>query len=104
MNALERVRKKFGNVRLETDKTDKSPFVSSVGSSSKEPENFKPLDGELERRVRLMALRWQYNSEELADVLIRAAQDPAAWSSCVSLDEEREQQFRAEGMISERDS
>jgi len=98
MSALDRVRKKYGNLPRGTDKTDKSPFGSSVGSSPKEAEKFFPCPADLERRIRLMAQRWQYTHAELLEVLDLASDDPGVWLRAVVLDERREQAFRDRGL------
>lgn len=99
MNALERVRKKYGNVLRGTDITDKSPSVSFVSASDKDIEKFSALPAELERRICAMAARWNYSPEDYTDVLERAKRDPAAWEQAVSLDEEREAWFRERGIL-----
>lgn len=89
MSALDQARKKFANLRVVTDKADKSPSVGSVGASPKESEKFSPLPADLERRIRTMAKRWEYSPEELADALDRARRDPLGWGRAVDLDEHK---------------
>lgn len=43
----------------------------------------------LEHRVKAMAARWHYDSDELADALKRAHADPAGWLLAVVMDEDR---------------
>lgn len=99
MNALERVRKKYGNLPRATDITDKSPSVSSVSPSPEESEKFSNLLADLEPRIRAMAHRWDYTPKELRNVLERARANPAVWLSAVAYDEEREAEFRALGLL-----
>ena len=99
MNALEKVRKKYGNLLRGTDITDKSPSVSFVSASDKDIEKFSTLPAELERRIRAMAHRWEYTPAELHDVLERARANPAGWISAVAYDEEREAAFRDNGKL-----
>lgn len=104
MSVLDRVREKYRNLQSGTDKADKSPSVSSVGASPKESEKFSALSPDLDRRIRLMAKRWEYSSEELADALDRARRDPAGWSRAVALDERREAEFRECGVLPRADA
>lgn len=62
------------------------------------------LPDDLERRVRSMAHRWRYSSEELDDVLDRARRDPTAWARAVALDERREAMFREQGLLPKADA
>ena len=50
-------------------------------------------------RVRKMAQRWRYSTTELAEVMKLTRLDPDRWSAAIALDEEREAEFRAAGMI-----
>lgn len=88
MSALDRVRKKFGNLGGGTDKGDKSPSVSSVAPLSRKTEKLQRLPGDLERRIRAMGQRWQYTDADLAEAMQCAAADPAAWLRAVQWDEE----------------
>lgn len=95
MSALDQVRKKFGNLQSGTSKGSKSPSAGSAGSSPKESEKFSPLPPDLERRIRLMARRWEYS---------RARRDPAAWTRAEALDERRETEFRERGLLPRTDA
>jgi len=53
----------------------------------------------LRRRIERMAQRWRYSTTELAEVMKLARLDPDRWSAAIALDEEREAEFRAAGMI-----
>ena len=44
---------------------------------------------ELEARIRAMAVRWKYTSDDLADALEDAHTNPAAWLSACDQDEQR---------------
>lgn len=54
---------------------------------------------EIEQRIRRMAERWQYSPDELAKALQAAAADPERWECGVDLDERREAEFRALGLL-----
>lgn len=54
---------------------------------------------DLERRIRAMATRWQYTPADLTEVLELARQNPAKWLAAVALDERRESEFRAQGLL-----
>jgi hypothetical protein len=62
------------------------------------------LPAGLEFRLRAMARRWQYSTEELAHVLDRAQRDPAAWSRAIALDERHEAAFREQGLLPQTDA
>ena len=96
MSALAAVRKKFGKHQTGTSKSSRSPSAGSAGSQD---ERFK-LFSALEPRIRLMATRWQYSPGELNYVLGCARENPADWLRAVELDERREPEFRALGLLS----
>lgn len=54
---------------------------------------------ELEGRIRRMAARWRYTASDLAEALQLAADDPEKWERAVALDERREAEFRAKGLL-----
>lgn len=90
MSALDRVRKKFGNLGEATDKADKRASVSSVSSSPQVSEKFGgSFTPGLEARITAMATRWQYTAADLTEALQCAAADPAAWLAAVQWDEEQ---------------
>jgi hypothetical protein len=99
MNALERVRKKFGNLPSAPDRTDKSPSVRSVSASPKESEKFSGIFPDLERRIRAIAVRWHYTDAEVTEVVDLTRADPEKWACAVTLDEQREAEFRADGRL-----
>ena len=41
----------------------------------------------LDLRIRLMAQRWRYSPEDLAEALASAASDPDGWLAAVEVDE-----------------
>lgn len=94
MNALERVRRKFGPLTRVTDKAAKRASVGSVGASLKECLKLFPMTTELERRLRAMAGRWDYTDGQLAELLIRSRAGPEGWLGGVIRDEQREQEIR----------
>jgi len=53
------------------------------------------LPAELEARLHRMAERWEYNSDEFAEVLELAEQDPVKWGLAVSIDERLCERFKA---------
>lgn len=55
---------------------------------------------DLDLRILAMAQRWQYTQAELNEVLDLSRQDPAGWGRAVALDERREPEFRARGLLS----
>jgi hypothetical protein len=74
--------------------TNSTNSTNSRWSGSK--TGFTP---ELERRICAMAARWNYSPDDYNDVLQRAKRNPAAWEQAVSLDEEREAEFRKRGLL-----
>ena len=58
------------------------------------------LYADLEPRIRRMAQRWNYSPDELTDALACARENPAGWLRAVELDERREPEFRATGLLS----
>ena len=62
------------------------------------------LPPDLEHRIRAMGQRWNYSNGELNDALDRARFNQAAWTACVQLDEVREAEFRARGLLSRADA
>jgi hypothetical protein len=104
VSAVDAVREKYGNLRRGTDGTDKSPSVSSVSALDRDSEKFANPGHEfgdryarggdlpvgLEPRLRMMAHRWRYSADELAEVLALARMNPDGWLRAVSLDERRE--------------
>lgn len=103
MSALDDVRKKFGKHQTGTRKSSRSPLEQSpppsAGYAGSQDERFK-LFAALEPRIRLMAERWQYSAAELGDVLTSARENPAGWLRAVEMDERREPEFRAAGLLS----
>lgn len=57
------------------------------------------LEVRLEVRLRAMAQRWRYTQAELLEVLELARLDPDRWVRAVALDEMREDEFIAQGLI-----
>ena len=51
-----------------------------------------------------MAGRWRYTPDDLAEVLDLARADPDKWTRAVSLDESREVEFRAAGLLPRGDA
>lgn len=58
----------------------------------------------LETRLHAMAQRWRYTGDDLAEVLVLAAADSAAWTLAVALDERREAEFREAGLLPKVDA
>ncbi len=58
-------------------------------SKSSSASSVKTLSPELECRIRTMAQRWSYASDDLVEVLDLARGNPAAWRLAVDLDERR---------------
>ena len=57
--------------------------------------------GSLRPRIEAMARRWGYSPAEVSEVLKLARADPEPWRAAVALDEQRESEFRARGILSE---
>lgn len=76
---------------------------SSRSSSGSLPLKLR-LAPDLERRIRMMARRWQYSDDELTDVLASARRNPAGWLRAVALDERREREFRESGLLPRADA
>lgn len=53
----------------------------------------------LAQRIKSMAIRWRYDLDETREVLALAATDPHGWALAVALDERREQEFLASGIL-----
>jgi hypothetical protein len=87
----------YGPANHAKDANPQSEISSLSRISSGQPSNFTPA---LERRIRMMASRWQYSDVELADVLDRARSNPVGWLRAVALDEQREAEFRSKGFLS----
>ncbi len=122
MSALAKVREKFGNLPAGTDKADKSPSVSSVSASREESQFSRARDWghangslafgpphadsrfprlaaiNLVRRIRAMALRWQYTADDLAYALEDAQARSETWLACCEWDEQLHDKARRAGM------
>ena len=67
-------------------KSQKSELLAAIRSGN---ANSAQIDGEsLANRIRLMAQRWNYTPEELAEALASATVDPQGWLSWTQRDEE----------------
>lgn len=104
MNALDRVRKRFGSLPAATDNTDRSLSVSSGSPSPEEERVLSPLPENLGRRIRSMAGRWRYSTTDLNEVLDLAREDPEKWVLAVALDERRQREFRKRGLLPSSDA
>lgn len=94
MNALDRVRQKFGNLHNGPDRTDKRPSDGSVSSSPHEMRNLSELPPDLVRRLKMMGHRWRFSPSDLEEVVQLARESPEKWLRAVVLDERREAAFR----------
>jgi len=88
MNALERVRKRFGSLRLGTDTADKSPSVTSVSPSHRESQSFSAATPESEARLERAAIM-EYDDglsrEEAEQLAGLRATFPIAAKNCSTL-------------------
>lgn len=79
----------LGPVRTCYSATPATPGASAAESSKLSGVARAPgFTRALETRIRAMATRWQYTTEDLAYALDNARENPAGWLDCCQFDEE----------------
>lgn len=99
MSALAKVREKYRTASqggAKSDKTHQHPPFVTFGTT---PDESSQIFARLEPRLAAMAQRWRYTDTDAAQLMQEARKEPAKWQLAVELDESREAEFRACGVL-----
>ncbi len=99
MSVLARVLQKYGTPIQRGDKSVTNPPERPSVAFGTPSDGHSLIFAALRPRLIRMADRWRYAPDELDELLELAQRDPVKWQLAVELDEAREAEFRAAGLL-----